>query len=264
VSQDDKPAPDVVDFDALHAALGDLPPPAPTSSSPIVTESQGRSSATYSSTRPHAIPTTRPPPPEALNAPAVIVATDDTVPSAPPRMTVPLAPFNVPGGRSSSPPHPLGAPAFAADAAAAPAENLQAAIQMAGPPRLRTPTVVVRTRGPTKQQKLLVFTAMLLVFVAGGIAFLIYGKRFGLNIDIRALPAPRVPTVTTVAVPVSAPTLVPSASESVSALAATAPAPALASAPSASAAPSALPTVSVKKVTRPREPREPRESRESR
>src|SRR5690606_27710444 len=80
VSDDDAPTmPDVVDFDALHAALGDLPPP-PTSSSPMVGESQGRSSATYASARPHTIPPTRAPDADEVNAPPVIVQTDDTVP----------------------------------------------------------------------------------------------------------------------------------------------------------------------------------------
>lgn len=218
VSQDEEAsAPDVVDFDALHAALGELPP-APTSSSPAIGESQGRSSATYSSARPHTIPPTRAPDPSDLNAPAVIVQTDDTVPSGPPqKMTVPMGgapPFGAPGsgahpvaghhaagGRPPSPSHPF-SPPFAEATPQAPLDNVQHTMQMpARPRRPRTPTIVVRTRGPTKQQKLLVFMAMLLVFVGGGIAFLVYGKQLGLNIDVHPAAPTRAASVETVAAP---------------------------------------------------------------
>jgi hypothetical protein len=202
VSQDEGGSPPgVVDFDALHAALGDLPP-APTSSSPTIGESQGRSSATYASARPHTIPPTRAPDPDELNAPAVIVAKEDTVPTGPPQqMTVPMAgappfgasgpvssrPHPAAGVRAPSPSHPFATQPFVADAAPrAPDAVVNMTVQMPTRPRRpRTPTIVVRTRGPTKQQKLLVFMAMLLVFVGGGIAFLIYGKRLGFNIDVR-------------------------------------------------------------------------------
>lgn len=118
---EEEPAP--VDFDALHAALGDPLDYEEMPSGPalekgvtgeaddlldgleaslaagqggggkalLVGESSGRSSATYASARPRTIPPTRAPV-EDPNAPAVIVATDDTVPTAPPQMTVPLAP----------------------------------------------------------------------------------------------------------------------------------------------------------------------------
>jgi hypothetical protein len=116
--EDDAPPP--VDFDALHAALGDPLDYQDMPSGPAlekgnehedsgvehdghaagaahaggaerVGESSGRSSATYASARPHTIPPTRATT-EDPNAPAVIVAGDtDTVPSAPPHMTVPLA-----------------------------------------------------------------------------------------------------------------------------------------------------------------------------
>jgi hypothetical protein len=131
-----------VDFDALHAALGDplaldelppvssshgahgaheaaaVPPPPPRAkSSPALAESSGRSSATYASARPRTIPPTRASV-EDPNVPPVIVASDDTVPSAPPAaMTVPMARPQAPIGRGSEPrvgapgsgPH-LGAP----------------------------------------------------------------------------------------------------------------------------------------------------------
>jgi hypothetical protein len=122
-----------VDFDALHAALGDpldldelppvsssqgaheapgappLPPPPRAKSSPSLAESSGRSSATYASARPRTIPPTRAPV-EEPNVPPVIVASDDTAPSAPPAaMTVPMArPAVPPVGRGSDP--YLGAP----------------------------------------------------------------------------------------------------------------------------------------------------------
>ncbi|MDB4942233.1 MAG: hypothetical protein JWP97_1767 [Labilithrix sp.] len=137
-------APEAVDFDALHAALGDPPGlgdalapgdfdgPYPDAADPYgeplededahdprehaqvdwndgahdddadtddpgaveteerIGESDGRSSAQYASSRPHTIPPSQLPS-EDLNAPPVIVATEDTVPSAPPQMTVPLA-----------------------------------------------------------------------------------------------------------------------------------------------------------------------------
>jgi hypothetical protein len=115
--EDDAPPP--VDFDALHAALGDpldyhdMPSgPALEKAHEVdpgvdhdgraqgaahpggaerIGESSGRSSATYASARPHTIPPTRATT-EDPNAPAVIVASEtDTVPSAPPQMTVPLA-----------------------------------------------------------------------------------------------------------------------------------------------------------------------------
>jgi hypothetical protein len=113
--EDDAPPP--VDFDALHAALGDPldyqempsgpalekgnededsdadhgPGAAHAGRAERVGESSGRSSATYASARPHTIPPTRATT-EDPNAPAVIVASDtDTVPTAPPHMTVPLA-----------------------------------------------------------------------------------------------------------------------------------------------------------------------------
>src|SRR5262245_27698977 len=77
-----EPAGEVVDFDALHAALGELTP-TPGGSSPLISESQGRANATYSSSRPHAIPSTRPPAVD-IDAPPVIVADDeDTIPNTP-------------------------------------------------------------------------------------------------------------------------------------------------------------------------------------
>lgn len=150
--------PEVVDFDALHAALGELTP-APASAAPV-SESSGRLNASYSSTRPHAPPSTRPPRVD-LQAPAVIVAQEDTVPSGPPKMTVPLGLPKPRGATAPVPPPAVLAPP---------------------PSRPRMPTVILRTRGPTTQQKLLVFMAMLLVFVSGGVAFLIYGRNLGFDL----------------------------------------------------------------------------------
>lgn len=259
VSQDDEtPAPDVVDFDALHAALGDLPPP-PTSSSPSIGESQGRSSATYSSARPHTIPPTRAPIADELNAPPVIVQTEDTVPTGPPQqMTVPMSgapPYGGPGSsaplpvaRPPTPAHPFTPEPFAAAAAPqAVGPDQVRTLPMAPPRRPRTPTIVVRTRGPTKQQKLLVFMAMLLVFVGGGIAFLVYGKQLGLDIDLGLKPPPPRPSVVTPAPPPATTTAAP-ATPAVSVIAtATASAPVSAT---PSSLPSAPPAASAKKAPR--------------
>jgi hypothetical protein len=243
-----------VDFDALHAALGDplalddlppvsssrgalnaerapheapaaapaAPPPPRVKSSPALAESSGRSSATYASARPRTIPPTRAPV-EDPNVPPVIVASEDTVPSAPPGgMTVPMARAQVPAGRGSDPhlgapgsgphlgapgsgPH-LGAPGPSSSgqhANAAPAYGFAPPAFGDGAPLPRQPrnaaqmtmrmpdrpinpvspinprrhgqaTVVVRPRGPSARQKLLVFMAMLLLVTACGIAVTIW------------------------------------------------------------------------------------------
>lgn len=165
-------APEPVDFDALHAALGELPPP-PTSSRPLLSESQGRLNATYASVRPHAIPSARPPQLDP-HEPAVIVAPEDTMPNP---STVPLAPGRPggagPGGRGGTArPRSLQPATPAAFAAAVPSFG----------DYQRTPTKIMRRPGPTKGRKLVVFLSMLIVFVGGGIAFLIYGKHIPLNL----------------------------------------------------------------------------------
>jgi hypothetical protein len=79
------------------------------------------------------------------------------------------------------------------------------------PRRPRTPTIVVRTRGPSKSQKFLVFLAMLIVFVGGGIAFLIFYPGLGLNIiPGSSTPAPSAkPSATLSAAPTIATTTPP-------------------------------------------------------
>lgn len=179
---------DVVDFDALNAALGALPRPA-TASSPMIGESLGRPTATYSSPRPHSIPASHAPTDDP-DAPAVIIQADDTIQTGPPaQMTIPM-------GRASSPPR---AAAEAVGSAPPPAlpnpwpaparggptpADAKLTMPMPGRPRRqRALTVVVRPRGPTKSQKVLVFIAMLIVFVGGGIAFLLVYRPRGLNIE---------------------------------------------------------------------------------
>lgn len=194
VSTDDPKGPsDVVDFNALHAALGHVPTPSAASSSEG--ESRGKSNATYASARPHTIPPTRPPADDP-NAPAVIVQVDDTVPSGPPKqMTVPLgrspagirspgAAGQAPFGRFDGPPH--------ADPAIQPnPRSATATKRLAGNPRrYRLPTVVVREREPSRAKKILVFIAMLLVFVGGGIALLVYLRPPGLNLDAGSASTP--------------------------------------------------------------------------
>jgi hypothetical protein len=215
-------APPPVDFDALHAALGDpidyeelepephgaspapnappvpKPPPTPTprGSAKVVPsgDSSGRSSATYASARPHTIPPTRNPT-EDLNAPAVIVASDDTVPSAPPKMTVPMSPpphmapyggvpqsgsnpqLAPPGHHPSSGslPHASAVPAHARTPQPfVPQRPGQMTVRMPdrpmNPRRAKTPTIVVRARGPSTKQKLIAFMAAFLVVTSFGIA----------------------------------------------------------------------------------------------
>ena len=279
-------APPPVDFDALHAALGDpldyvemgsgpalekgsetddlldaLDPAkgqAPTGPGVRVGESSGRSSATYASARPHTIPPTRAPI-EDPNAPAVIVATDtDTVPTAPPQMTVPLAasphaaqfaapgvahgaphPAHVPPGSNphlgaalGSGPHPASPhPGSGPHPASASSQGVQGVpgahgslgvsyphtpqpipIQPRGAPQLtmrmpdrpvnarrgKTPTIVVRPRGPSTKQRLLAFMAMLLLVTACGIAVIIWRKPKWLGLDtLGGIPPWGTPTAPT-------------------------------------------------------------------
>jgi len=144
---------------------------------------------------------------------------------------------------------------FVADAVRPPMpENVNAklTVQMpARPRRPRTPTIVVRTRGPTKQQKLVVFVAMLLVFVGGGIAFLVYGKHIGLDLGVHAPTAPARTTGMTIATAVPPPAPSPT-------IPAAAPTPVVAAtvitsvAPSAAAPQPSVPQPSGKKSTRAR------------
>jgi hypothetical protein len=256
-TEDEAPPP--VDFDALHAALGDPLDYEEMPSGPAlerghgeadaddlldslepavdgaahgkalrVGESSGRSSATYASARPHTIPPTRAPA-EDPNAPAVIVANEtDTVPTAPPQMTVPLAatphgpafggapPMTAPmAGPSGSNPH-LGAAASGPHGAAHPSSGPHPSagerpertpgyphtpqafpVQQRGIPQMtmrmpdrpvnprrgKTPTIVVRPRGPSAKQKLVAFMAMLLLVTACGIAVIIWRKPRWLGLD---------------------------------------------------------------------------------
>ena len=208
---EDDGQPDVVDFDALNAALGALPPPS--SSTPMAADSEGRSSATYSSARPHTIPPSVVPN-EDINAPAVIVASDETIPSGPPaQMTMPMshgipspgphpaAGMPPPMGSPQSPPHPFTPQPFP-QAPVAMASDPQMTVPMIERPRRpRSPTIVVRTRGPSKSQKVLVFLAMLIVFVGGGIAFLIFYPGLGLNLLPNKATAPTTTAPTPSATP---------------------------------------------------------------
>lgn len=163
-SKGDPRAPGAKGFDALHAALGDATPAPAPSSPPIASESQGRKNATYASRAPHPVPSTRPPSSDP-NVPAVIVEADEPAPEAADaatsgdaaRAAQPTAPF--------AQPTPSPSPVEAAD----PSYVIR-----------RMPTMILQGRGPTRQQKLLVFAAMLLVFVSGGIALLIYAGHLDL------------------------------------------------------------------------------------
>lgn len=217
---DESGRPEVVDFDALNAALGALPPPA-ASSSPMIGESQGRSSATYASARPHTIPPSHAPAETELNAPAVIVKTDDTIPSGPPNMTLPMGvgvgvssgPHPA-AGMPPSPPAPFSPQPIRAQAAPASGDNPSMTVPMAERPRRpRSATVVVRAREPTKGQQLAVFLAMLIVFVAGGIALLVYYKAVNLEVLTGSQPSAtrsQAPLPSKPAVPPPITTIVPS------------------------------------------------------
>lgn len=255
-TEEDAPPP--VDFDALHAALGDPLDYHDMGSTPAVEvgtedagdlvdglepavdgaaggkavrvgESSGRSSATYASARPHTIPPTRAPA-EDPNAPAVIVAGDtDTVPSAPPQMTAPLAatphgpayagapPMAAPlagppgsnphvgvgaaagGPHGAVPAHPGSGPhrsaadrtpgyphtpqAFPVQQRGMPQMTVRMPDRPINPRRGKTPTVVVRPRGPSAKQKLVAFMAMLMLVTACGIAVIIWRKPRWLGLD---------------------------------------------------------------------------------
>lgn len=247
--EDDMPPP--VDFDALHAALGDpldldeLPPAAheiERGPEPHGGDSSGRSSATYASSRPHTIPPTRAPS-EDLNAPAVIVAAEalDTIPSAAPKMTVPLrAPVHPEHGviphhsPPSSGPHPAAAGYTATPPQGMPAQRHVAHMTVRmperplNPRRPKTPTVVVRARGPSPRQKLVAFAAMLMLFTACGIAVVIWQRPAWVGLEpeppratASAAPAPSgapaagtstAPTATTTAAPLPSASIAPATS----------------------------------------------------
>jgi hypothetical protein len=250
---------DVVDFDALNAALGALPPP-PTSSSPIAADSEGRSSATYSSARPHTIPPSHAAVITDMHAPAVIVAVnDETIPSGPPaQMTVPMGqgvgvtpgPHPAAGMPPVGPPlrppspsdpgiasHPYTPQPFVASAGP---QDVNLTMRMVERPRRpRTPTIVVRSRGPTKSQKVLVFLAMLIVFVGGGIAFLIFYPGLGINLIPNGAPGSSVATSAKPTITLSAPPTLSTTAPPATTTTTTAPAPP--TTPSASASAKKIP-----------------------
>jgi len=241
VGTTDVDGPEAVDFDALHAALGDpleldeLPPAAIEGEDEEllegveerVGESSGATNAAYASTRPRTIPRSYAPN-EDLNAPPVIVASEDTVPSAPPNMTVPVAhphalghtpqsgvpfiagpPASNPAGRAPSGPQHIGQPISGPHPNATPnypgvpPANQRGAPQLTmrmperplvpgalNPRRGKTPTLVVRPRGPSAKQKLVAFMAMLLLVTACGIAVIVWRRPRLLGLDAPAPPAP--------------------------------------------------------------------------
>lgn len=240
--EDELPPP--VDFDALHAALGDpldlddLPPAAheiERGPEPRVGDSSGRSSATYASARPHTIPPTRAPS-EDLNAPAVIVASEalDTVPTAAPKMTMPVRgapphPGAVPPvgalipnrAPPSSGPHPAAPnanfPATPPQGFAPQRHVAQMTVRMPERPinrRPKTPTVVVRARGPSPRQKLLAFATVLILSTAAGIVIVILQKPEWVGLEANAKPTPSASTVPSVVPPPPASTTPPATSAS--------------------------------------------------
>jgi hypothetical protein len=199
----------VVDFDALHAALGAVAP-APSSSGDAVSDSEGRSSATYASARPHAIPKGHASHDDP-NTPAVIVLADDTVQTGPPimmgagRLGRPISSGPLPVAPSrTDPPVQVRTEPFPAMAQAQAFVDPKLTLRMAERPRKRhTVTVALPSRGPTNQQKFMVFVAMLVVVVAGGISALVYYEPAVLNAFHGG--AQRAPGITTVAPRAAAP-----------------------------------------------------------
>ncbi|MBX3228141.1 MAG: hypothetical protein KIT84_27050 [Labilithrix sp.] len=200
---DEEEKADVVDFDALHAALGDIPPP-PTSSTPALAEatSGGKNNAQYSSARPHTIPPTRAPAVD-MNAPSIVIA-DDVPPTSQPnmpaaaaaaQMTIPMGSPILSGVGAVSPgPMPVAVRAPSAshpgfDGPRHPANDaVQQTMHMPGRPiapprRPRSPTMVVHARGPSRAKKMLVFFAMLLFVVGVGVAVLAFVRPGGIGIE---------------------------------------------------------------------------------
>jgi hypothetical protein len=177
---------DVVDFDALNAALGASAVAAAKVSRPVVADSAGRSSATYASARPHTIPKSKfvPDP----NVPAVIV--DETPPRKddeevhttrmrPSGSDIPAYTIRMrqSGGVKTMPYQATPAPPPAYTAPAVPVEPT---VPVPRRPQHR-PTVVLRERPPSSVSKVAVFIGLLVVVVAAGIAVLLYlrpGFRF--------------------------------------------------------------------------------------
>lgn len=257
----DGPAP--VDFDALHAALGSMPPPEVSSSPDLPqprgltlekapSESMGRSSATYASASPHAVPKAHVAS-EAPDIPAVIVHTEDTVPAAPPKMTVPMAP---PPAHSSGPhpaavqaaSYPFTPPPFPVQAIP---NNHQTIRMPERPRRARVPTIVVRPRGPSTRQKLAAFIVMFLLFTAGGVALLVVLRPNLLGLDksfgVLATPSASAPAAA------SPPAATATAIGTSTATATASTAPMATTAPAMSSAPA--PAVSVKPKPKPVAPK---------
>jgi hypothetical protein len=185
--KDDTAGPaEVVDFDALNAALGVASP----SASLAMPDSEGRSSATYASARPHAIPATRAPA-ELPNEPAVIVQVDDTVQTGPPgHMTVQgVGSHPIPG--QPGPPVEAAAalPKYNTSEPFVPPAHKRTVVMPERPRRPGTATMVVNaTNEPTRQQKFLVFFAMLVIVVSAGLAVLVYLKPNALNFGPHSSP----------------------------------------------------------------------------
>lgn len=191
-NDDESVRPEVVDFDALNAALGG----ATDGGGHPIPDSEGRSSATYASARPHAIPATRGPA-EIPDEPAVIVQSDDTLQSGPPNMTVPL------GGQMLAPMAQVTVPMATPTAPAVFVRQVaddgrhkpgDAKYTLPMPHRPRRPggqTIVLpQSQGPSRQQKALVFIAMLVIVVSTGLAVLAYLRPDVLNLGARPLRSP--------------------------------------------------------------------------
>lgn len=218
-----------VDFDALHAALGAnaeasgrrLPSPGDdeTEDDASAAETNGRSSARYSSSRPHTIPPTRAPADIDPSVPAVIVEAE-TDPGLTPEATAPLGAAPFVAAPTSSGRYAAAAPsasyAYTPPGAFVPQapppqqhtlvmpqrpQSPQIPQSPQWPQRPRSVTIVVRRRGPSALQKLGAFAAVLLLVTTCGLAVIVWRKPEWLGFvaapiastaEPPALPAPNV------------------------------------------------------------------------
>ncbi len=209
-----------------------------------------------------------PPPPE---APVI-----DTVPTAPPKMTLKmpasLANAHATGGSPSpgpqraavpytpTPPRafpvtpqpfsPHAAPANTSPLNAPPvpgAPPTGAGVAAAAPRRAAAPTIIVRRYGPSTGQKLAAFIAMLVLVTACGIAVIVLRQPQWLGLEKPASPTAQVPAAT------SPPPAV-AAGEATPGPASAAPAPALATVAAPKAMPAGTPSGSARTSSPPQRP----------
>lgn len=208
--------------------------------SPQIAESQGRSSAQYASARPHTIPPTRAP---AVNVdiPAVIVEEPPMPPPPPPLAPPPASGPHLATGAASGP-HPVASPgpmhaaqpSYPHTPQAFPVQHAPTMRMADRPRRPRTPTVVVRPRGPSIPKiiglSMLSLVVVALLTLAG---FVIWKPQWVPGLAAQYAPPLPPMTATASAPPATSASAPPSAALSAS------PPPTTSASASSSAAPSA-------------------------